>query len=1035
MWWSDPVWVMNNTESLASRNHPEVFIYNSTHIGIMYVKSEIDTSEAYYYLMKEDLSERSGPYLFTYPGWDYFDIQKASVIRMPNGDFEIAMSAINTMTSKGDYDIWSLHTNASFNFNNSIPHRATDSFYDEMYPDIDYLRSEGNPIVIAYEVGGAPFERRTGMVASVDNGSTWSDQNHLNTYPDYLNRLDFPGYPGLVYYDIGGMPYKGPMTYSPSVLGHLETGFLYLQAFNIFDFMGSPEPDAIWGYNPSSDWVDNHLRDVSNMVVGDTDSDGRREVIVSYDSTMSVYEMVHSTNGSGYMTYEEAYLSEPFIYDITGLAVYDSDHNGWEEIGVSCERGEVFVWEYRDPSHGASGFQTSMKASSLYLYGGVAGYVLDSGDVDGDSKDEVVFSVLTGSPRMNLYMVDDDGSIGWNVTHDTTLLSLELSDLDGDGTQEIVCVQWGEQFLLAYNGSDGQLLWNCTVFSADIEDIDIGDIDGNGFKEVVVGSEDGVIWVVNNTGDLWHSESVDFGDIWGLVVGDFTDDSILGVAYANDTYAVKVINPLDGTLLYESPNDLVGHSFGRQPMEAYDFNLDGYDDVLFGNDVMMRIVDVVSGSIFYNSTVDARLMNLIVDDFDGDNEAEVFALTKDGGAYLVEVGTLRTQWHYDAELVTPDSYSLFQISATSGHFGGSGGIDLAIGVNGTTLAVLDGRSGLPLWVNFIENELGLLASADFDDDGEDSVVTLYWNYPAEPLSSYLDTFDGLDFSGPSIEPQYLAHIPYWDEDIGSAIQGAWAADLDHDEYDEVFIRYDDNHIAIWDAYTGTMMTSISSGNQIDMVRFGDIDNSGNTDFAFRIDEDTIGLAEGETFAKLGYIYAPTGFQIVDYYIGDFNAIYLGDEIVVLFEKPFGSEAYLAWYNGDTYRYTSSVNSTDDNNHLAVGHFRGLFTLDAVFGGDENIARVYNGGTGAYMWEYNMFADIEEIDAGYFNADSNEDFALSSGMQVRVIDTHPSVEDEMYSVSPGASIREIHAADVHLNDGVDELVLNLRYLGVHGYDDS
>jgi len=1034
-WFSDPVWVRNNTESLGSRNHPEVFVYNSTHIGIMYVKNDIDTSEAYYYLMKEDLSERSGPYLLTFPGWDSFDIQKISAIRMPTGDFEIAMSAINTLTSKSDYDIWSLHTDTSFDFNNSIPHRATDSHYNEMYPDVDYLRCEGNPIVIAYEVGGAPFAQRTGMVASVDNGSTWSNQNSLNVYPDYLTKLEFPGYPGLLYYDIGGMPYTGPMTFSPSVLGHLGTGFLYLQAFNIFDFGGAPHPDAIWGYNPSNEWVNNHLHDVSNMVVGDTDSDGRREVIVSFDSTIAVYEMVHSTNGSGYMTYEEAYLSEPFVYDVTGLTVYDSDNNGWEEIGVSCERGEVFIWEYRDPSHGASDFKTSDVTSSLHLYGGVFGYVLDSGDVDGDSKDEVVFSVLTGSPRMNLCMLDDDGTIAWNVTHSTTLASMELSDLDGDGTQEIICIQWGEQFLLAYSGLDGHLLWNCTVFSSDIDDMDIGDIDGNGIKEVIVASADSVIWVVNSTGNLWHSEVVDTGTIWGLTVGDFTDDDILGVAYANATYAVKVINPLDGTLLYESPNDMVGYSSGRQPMEAYDFNLDGYDDVLFGNNIMMRMVDVVSGAIFYNSTVHARLMDLIIDDFDGDNSAEAFVLTKDGGAYLVEVGTLRTQWHYDPELVTPDQYDYFHVSATSGHFGGTGGMDIAINVNSTELVTIDGLSGLPLWVNFIEDNLGLLSSADFDDNAVDSVVTLYWNYPADPTSSYLVTFDGIDFSGPSIEPQYLPHIPYWDEDMGSTVQGTWAADLDHDEYDEIFIRYNDHTLAIWDAYTDALITTISSGTQLDMVRFGDIDNSGNTDFAFRIDTDTIGLAEGETFAKLGYIYAPTGFQIVDYYIGNFNGITLGDEIVVLFEKPLGTEAYLAWYNHGTLQYISSVNSTDDHNHLAVGHFRGTSFMDAVFGGDENIARIYNGATGAYMWEYNMFTDIEEIDAGYFNADGYEDFALSSGVQVRVIDSNPAIEDQMYSVAPGASIREVHAADLYLNDGINELVLNVRYQGVQAYDNT
>ena len=358
------------------------------------------------------------------------------------------------------------------------------------------------------------------------------------------------------------------------------------------------------------------------------------------------------------------------------------------------------------------------------------------------------------------------------------------------------------------------------------------------------------------------------------------------MAYADETYAVKVINPLDGTLLYESPPDFVGYSFGRQPMEAYDFNQDGFDDVIFGNRLMVRMIDVNSGEIFYNSTVAATLQNLFVSDFDGDNTEEVFVLTKDGGAYLVEAGTLRTQWHYDALIITPSDYDLFSVTGTIGYFGGTGAMDVAIGVNATSLVALDGRDGLPIWVNFIEDGLGLLTSADFDNDGIDSVLTLYWNYPDEPLHSYLDTFDGLEFPAPGTGPSYLPHSTYWDEDIGYSIQDSWVADLDQDGYDEVLIRYDDDNLDIWDALTGTLIKSISAGDQLDMVRFGDIDNSGNTDLAFRIDQDSIGMAEGETLNKLGYIYAPSGFEIVDYYIGNFNGLHLGDEIVVLFEKPF-----------------------------------------------------------------------------------------------------------------------------------------------------
>lgn len=214
----------------------------------------------------------------------------------------------------------------------------------------------------------------------------------------------------------------------------------------------------------------------------------------------------------------------------------------------------------------------------------------------------------------------------------------------------------------------GALLWNCTGFTDDLGSMGFGDINNDGLLEIVIATDDNKIWIVNSTGDIWHNLPVDTGTIWGLTVGDFNDNSTLGVAYGNSTYAVKVINPLDGTLLYESPNGMMGFSGIQQPMLSYDFNSDGYDDVIFGNNDMIRMIDVVRGEIFYNSSVSARLRGLEIYDFDGDNTDELFVLTIDGGAYLVEVRTLRTQWHYDAALVTPEDYSLFskeQASVTS----------------------------------------------------------------------------------------------------------------------------------------------------------------------------------------------------------------------------------------------------------------------------------------------------------------------------------------------------------------------------------
>jgi hypothetical protein len=1022
-----PVWIWNWTDTTGIRNHPEVFEYNSTHIGVMYNFEWADTNELYYTLINKSLNGTRDTHLFYYPDWQDYHVQKASVVNMPDGSFAVAMSAVNTKSSKGDFDIYTLYGNASFYFNNTKPHQATSSFYDELYPDIDYLWSDNRTLIVAYEVQGAPFENRIGMVSSTNNGSTWGRENNLNPYPDYLVRQDFSTY---YMYTISGIPYTSPNVYSPSVLGMKTGGYMYLAGFITYQAAtNSPYADFLYGINPSSDWAYNDLHDIENLAVGDTDSDGRKEIVVTYGDQYAIYELLHSNDGEGNMTYVEAYLSNSFENPITGVTIYDSNNNGWEEIGISCERGDVFIQEYRDPSHGPTKFSSSQQTSQLDLFGGPP-FITQTGDVDADSKEEMVVALISGAGTINFHLFDDDGSIVWNHTYPFALWDFELSDIDNDDILEIVATQWGQEFLLAFNSSDGALLWNCTTLTDDVQDYRIADINRDGLSEIVVATEDNKIWIINNTGEVWHSEIVDTGTIWGITVGDFNDNDTLGVAYGNGTYAVKVINPLDGTMLYESPNNMVGFT-GIQPMEAHDFNGDGYDDVIFGNNDTMRMVDVVTGTIFYNSSVTARLKDLIIKDFDGDNINELFALTTGDGAYLIEAGTLRTQWHYNPELVIPEKYAGFTISAVTGYFGGTGKFDIALNVDGSAIVVLDGKNGLPLWINFTD-DIGRLDSADFDGNMVDSLYNLYW--VEATYDSYLIGYDAIEISPFIPEPGYSAHEIYWEE--GATVDSVWAGDINNDNYDEIFLAAGTDHhtLAIYQGRDADLLWKHSPGGSIELVRFGKLTSGLNQDFAILVNDSQINIYDSDSWSLEATIVAPHNFKIVDFYIAGFDMDPY-DDIAVLFErKSPTNKAYVSWYESDgSWKYTSSVNSTDGGAHMAVGYFRGDLTPDVVYGGDENIARVLRGDNGQVDRSYNLYTNVQGIVAGYFDSDSDEDFALISSGAVTVVN---GTNHSVYSVAFGGSsnFRGAYAADL-CGDSDQELIVYNRSDSVNAYNST
>ena len=1012
--WGDPVWLMNNTDFFGHRNYPDVFEYNATHLGVLYTREASGNSEIYYVLINKTLTGPRTAFKLTYPGQDTFYVSKASIVNMPSGGFTIAMSAVRTDTTKGDYDIWSMHSDR-FNFSNVVAHQATSSFYNELSPDVDYLWSDNTTIVVAYEREGAPFEHAIGLVSSRNNGSTWSPEEELNTYPAYFTRVDFPGY---YYYMMSGMPYTKPMAFSPSIVGGKTGGFMYVIGFSTKDAgLNKLYTDIVFGVNPSSEWAESSVHDIANLVVGDTDSDGRREIIGSIDNRFVICELKNSTDGLGNMYYHEAYVSDSFENTITGLTVFDTNGNGWEEIGVSSKYGETFVFEYRDPSHGATKFTASTQVSNSTFYGGILINNLASGDVDDDGRDELIMNIAAGG--FTLY--DDDGTMKWNVTSDDLFQTMDLVDLNADGILEIVAIQWGESSLLAYNSSDGSLLWNLTAFTDDLGAIDFGDIDGDGVNEIVVSTDDGKIWTVYGNGTVWHSEDTGTTMIWGLAVGDFTNNTMLDVAYANGSYAVKVISPLDGTIYYETPTDMVGHSFGRQPMVAADFDGDGYDDIAFGNSAAVRMANAMKKTIFYNSTISSQPMGMQVADFDGDDTDELFVLTQHQGAYLVETGTLRLQWQYQANV------GQFRRFAT-GRFGGTGAIDIAMLANYSIVIALDGKNGHPLWVNYTAGDLLDTSAADFDHDGIDTVFAARFRFGWS--HTHLLGYESQEFASLPTDTSYDLHKTYWEiPDID--VDGMWTNDVDNDGYDEVFIVTHSRYLSMWDAYHGTMVWNISMGGDISQVRFGLLQSGLDNDLGVLVDHNRIVLLDSSTHSTLTTIGQGSGYYITDFLIADFDmAPY--DDIAVLYESSSRMRSFVSWYDSDgSWKYSSGSNATNGYAHIAMGYFRGDVIPDIVYGGKNGSAIVLNGDGGALIWKYDLFTTIYGLVAGNFDGDSKEDFAVETSSVVYV--ANMTGQKQLYSVVTGLdNLREFYAADVY-GSSTEELILNLRNDGVKGYN--
>ncbi|MBK8978191.1 MAG: FG-GAP repeat protein [Planctomycetes bacterium] len=261
------------------------------------------------------------------------------------------------------------------------------------------------------------------------------------------------------------------------------------------------------------------------------------------------------------------------------------------------------------------------------LYGDVAGgqlgfAVAGAGDVDDDGYDDVIVGApfdhtggrYAGSARLHsgrtgarLYRFDGDHP-GATFGHAVA----GAGDVDGDGCGDVIvgAPDAGDRFqagsAAVFAGRDGALLFTFAspqpglMFGRSVSGA--GDVDGDGFDDVVVGST----WTRDfgnppcatvfsgRGGRVVHQF---FGDDpedclgWsvgaaGDVDADGHDDVIAGAPFDDDggdsTGSARVLSGLDGTVLGTFRGSLSGSRLGWSVGGAGDVNADGFADVIVG---------------------------------------------------------------------------------------------------------------------------------------------------------------------------------------------------------------------------------------------------------------------------------------------------------------------------------------------------------------------------------------------------------------------------------------------------------------------
>ena len=211
-----------------------------------------------------------------------------------------------------------------------------------------------------------------------------------------------------------------------------------------------------------------------------------------------------------------------------------------------------------------------------------------------------------------------------------TPLVLPLTDDDGDGApsegdqRAILFITFCEADyhndgrLRALKGDGTELLWSVLdeAWAAQPDSaLAAGDIDGDGWPEIIAVHEDGRLMAFDRFGTgLWQSASnvPDLGERGGAFLADLEGDGAVEIIFGNQIY--------DSAGVLQATGDYGrGSNSGRPEFPtsfAADINLDGIQEVVVGN----ALYDPTGATIWYNGQPDGFAA---VGNFDGDPQGEI----------------------------------------------------------------------------------------------------------------------------------------------------------------------------------------------------------------------------------------------------------------------------------------------------------------------------------------------------------------------------------------------------------------------------
>lgn len=295
--------------------------------------------------------------------------------------------------------------------------------------------------------------------------------------------------------------------------------------------------------------------------IGDPDSDGRYEIIAGNgEGVVYIFDAI---------SHDQEWKSQELVRDAHGIAVGNVDNEPNIEIVIG------------------TGYKTDTPWGMVYIFDGKThelegkigpissrhrGVAID--DVDGDGTNEIIFGSgvslgeTAGEGYIYIYSFNNGNyTQEWKSEDlDGDVQALLTYDIDTDGLPEIIAgngyrYNQGYCFIFKYIGAGSsqgtgnppfyEEVWMSEDIGPKAYGLDVGDIDGDGIIEIVVGNQPGYIWIFDAyTHEVEWKSPLLGTDILGIEIVDVDLDGEIEIIASQGGY----IGKSDWTSAYTNPH-------------------------------------------------------------------------------------------------------------------------------------------------------------------------------------------------------------------------------------------------------------------------------------------------------------------------------------------------------------------------------------------------------------------------------------------------------------------------------------------------